>query len=86
MQDIENEIRTLVAEILEKDPGDITPDVRFAEDLGVDSMRALEILAATEKKFKISIPGERLPEMVTLRATVAIAKEYLEKKDEINAS
>jgi acyl carrier protein len=85
MQDIENEIKTLVAEILEIDAAAISPDARFVEDLGVDSMRALEILAATEKKFKITIPGERLPEMVTLKATVAIAREYLEKKNEVNA-
>ncbi|MBU2102898.1 MAG: acyl carrier protein [Candidatus Omnitrophota bacterium] len=80
MSDIEKEIRELIAYVLEREPSEITPDVRLVEDLGVDSMMALEILAATEKKFKISIPGERLPEMNTLRATVAIAQEYLDAK------
>ncbi|MDD5583931.1 MAG: acyl carrier protein [Candidatus Omnitrophica bacterium] len=80
MEDMETEIRDLIANILEKEPGEITLDAKLVEDLGVDSMMALEILAATEKKYKISIPGERLPEMNTLRATIAIAKEYLDKK------
>jgi acyl carrier protein len=82
MNDIEKDLRDLIAYVLEREPSEITLDARLVEDLGVDSMMALEILAATEKKFKISIPGERLPEMNTLRAIVAIAKEYLDKKDQ----
>ena len=76
MQDIENEIRALVAEIIEKDPGEIDPNARFAEDLGVDSMMALEILAAIEKKYKIVIPEEKLMQFTTLNETVKVAKEY----------
>jgi acyl carrier protein len=79
MQDIENEIKNLVAEIIEKDPGEIKPDSRFVEDLGVDSMMALEILAGVEKKYKIAIPEEKLAEFKTLDAVVKIAKEHLNK-------
>lgn len=80
MQDIENEIKNLIAEIIEKDPSEINPEARFIEDLGVDSMMALEILAGIEKKYKISIPEEKLQELRTLNQTVLIAKEYLDKK------
>ncbi|MEW6170634.1 MAG: acyl carrier protein [Candidatus Omnitrophota bacterium] len=80
MQDIENEIKNLIAEIIEKDPSEINPEARFIEDLGVDSMMALEILAGIEKKYKISIPEEKLQELRTLSQTVLIAKEYLDKK------
>lgn len=85
MQDIENEIKDLVAQIIEKDPAQITPNARFFEDLGVDSMMALEILVAIEKKYKIKIPEEKLMELKTLDAAVAIAKEYLAKKEGANA-
>jgi len=80
MQDLENEIRGMIAEIIEKEPGEITPDAKFYEDLGVDSMMALEILAAMEKKYKIAIPEEKLAQLTTLRETVSVAKEFLEKK------
>ena len=79
MQDIENEIKNLVAEIIEKDPGEIKPDSRFVEDLGVDSMMALEILAGVEKKYKIAIPEEKLAEFKTLDSVVKIAKEHINK-------
>ena len=80
MQDIDTEIKDLIATIIEKDPGQIDPEARFIEDLGVDSMMALEMLAAIEKKYKIVIPEERLQEFTTLNATIKIAKEYLTDK------
>ena len=77
MQDIEGEIRDIIAEIVEKDPAEITPEAKFFEDLGMDSMMALEILAAIEKKYKISIPEEKLMQLTTLKDTVAVARGYL---------
>lgn len=82
MQDIESEVRNLIAEILEKDPAEIKADMRLVEDLGMDSLKALEILVAVEKKYKITIPEEKLPALNTLNATVAIAKEFLAKKED----
>jgi len=81
MQDIDTEIKNLIAEIIEKDPADLDPNARFVEDLGVDSMMALEILAAIEKKYKISIPEEKLPQLTNLNDTIKIAKEYLGQKN-----
>jgi len=83
-QQLENEIRGIIAEIIEKEPGEILPDVKFYEDLEVDSMMALEILAAIEKKYKIAIPEEKLAELLTLRQTMEVANEFLAKKEEKN--
>lgn len=81
MQDLDGEIKGIIAEIIEKDPAEITPEAKFFEDLGVDSMMALEILAAIEKKYKISIPEEKLAQLTTLSQTIAVAKEYLGDKN-----
>lgn len=81
MENIEGEIRDIIAQIIEKKPEEITLEAKFFEDLGVDSMMALEILAAIEKKYKISIPEEKLSHLTTLKDTVAVAREYLEKKN-----
>lgn len=77
MQNIEEEIRGIIAEILEKDPQEVTPEAKFFEDLGADSMMALEILTAIEKKYKITIPENKLTQIATLKDTVALAKEFL---------
>jgi acyl carrier protein len=80
MQDLESEIRNMIAEIIEREPSEVTADAKFFEDLEVDSMMALEIMAAIEKKYKISIPEEKLQQLTTLRETIAVANEYLVKK------
>jgi len=77
---VEKEIRALVAEILEIDEEKITPSARFVEDLGMDSMMALEILASVEKKYKIKIPEEYLTKVTSLDNMVEIAKKLLDKK------
>lgn len=85
MQNIEEEIRNVIAEIIEKEPSEITPEAKFFEDLGLDSMMALEIMAAIERKYKISIPEEKLAQLTTLKETIAVAKEYLANKEPTNA-
>lgn len=82
-QELENEIRNIIAEILEKEPAEVTLDAKFVEELGMDSMMALEIMAAIEKKYKIAIPEEKLTQLATLRETVAVAKEYLMQKENL---
>ena len=77
MQRVEEDIKNLVAAIIEKDPDQINPDANFFKDLGVDSMMALEILAAIEKKYKISIPEEKLAQLTSLNQAIAVAKEYI---------
>ncbi len=76
---VEQEIRCLVAEILEEEPESIQGDASFVKDLGMDSMMALEILAGIEKKYRIVVPEEMLPKFVDLNSTVTIVKDILDK-------
>jgi len=72
-----SEIRSIIAEITEIEPEKIAPAAAFVEDLGMDSMMALEILAAIEKKYNIRIPEEKLMKLKNLQETVNLSKEYL---------
>ena len=77
---LENEIKQMIAEIIEVEPEKITTDAKFVEDLGMDSMMALEILASIEKKYRVQIPEEKLTSITNLKATVDLAKELMEAK------
>jgi len=77
---VEKDIRDLVAEILEVEPQTIDGAARFVQDLGMDSMMALEILAGIEKKYRIAIPEESLPKFTSMNATVQIVKDILGRK------
>lgn len=64
---VEEEIRNMVAEILEVSLEKLTPETDFFNDLNVDSLKAIEIVAAFEKKYRIIIPEEDIPNIRTLR-------------------
>lgn len=74
---IEQEVRSLIADILEMEPGQIDAEAHLVEDLGMDSMMALEILATMEKRFKIRIPEEDLLKITTANRAIALAKKYV---------
>lgn len=77
---IEMELRSLVAEILEMDEEKISPDANFTQELGMDSMMALEILASAEKKYKIKIPEEHLTKITTLNNLADVVRKIREKE------
>ncbi len=74
---IDQEVRKLIADIIEMDAEQIPLDAHLVEDLGMDSMMALEILASIEKKFRIKIPEEDLPKITTLANAIELAKKYV---------
>ena len=74
---VEEDIRNLVAEILEEESDTIQGDAQFVKDLGMDSMMALEILAGIEKKYRIAIPEDMLPKFTDLNTTIKLVKGLL---------
>ncbi|XP_047341679.1 acyl carrier protein 1, mitochondrial [Impatiens glandulifera] len=40
------------------DPSQVTPDVHFQKDLGLDSLDTVEIVMALEEEFKLEIPDK----------------------------
>jgi len=59
------------------DPVEINPDAHLVEDLGMDSMMALEILATIERKFRIKIPEDDLPKITTVNRAIEMTKKYV---------
>lgn len=77
----EERIKEIVCEIVGIAKEEINPDASFMDDMGLDSLRALEILAAIENEFSITIEPERLREMTTLNNVIKLTKEYLGDKE-----
>lgn len=77
---LENEIRSIVAGILEIDEQKIKPSMKFVDELGMDSMMALEILASIEKKYGIKISEDNLPKVTSLDSMVGIVKNIINNK------
>lgn len=54
--DIAGEMKQVVAEQLGVKPEEIKPEASFTDDLGADSLDAVELIMALEEKFGIEIP------------------------------
>jgi acyl carrier protein len=79
-----NEIKEIIADVIEMESGMIEDDAHFINDLEVDSLLALEILARMEKRFEITISEEELFRFTTVRQVMDIVKELLSQKKEIH--
>ncbi|HAJ57551.1 MAG TPA: acyl carrier protein [Candidatus Omnitrophica bacterium] len=79
-QNTTQEILGVVSTILEKEPSEIPLDAHLIQDVGADSMMALEILAALEKKYKIVIPEDKLKDMTTLNKIVSLVETAKKRK------
>lgn len=80
LEEIKKEVKKLVSEITEISESELKEDARFAEDLGVDSMMALEIIASLEKKYKLVIPEEKIPAIRSLQNVYDLLDELLIEK------
>ncbi|MEV4200739.1 acyl carrier protein [Micromonospora globbae] len=70
------ELREIVAEVLEVEPEEVADTADFVEEYEADSLRAIEILARIEKKYKVEIPQAELNEMRSLKAVHEVVARY----------
>ncbi|MEU7588375.1 acyl carrier protein [Micromonospora sp. NPDC049230] len=71
----DQQIKEIVCDVLEMEPADVTDTSLFKEDHGADSLRAIEILAALEREFDITIDQAELSRMVNLNGVRAVVAE-----------
>ncbi len=69
-------IRAVIAEQLEIDVSQVTPEAKFVKDLGVDSLDIVELIMALEERFGIEIPDEQAEKIVN----VGDVMRYIEKQ------
>jgi acyl carrier protein len=73
------EIRKLISDITEVPIEEITDSAQFVQDLGVDSMVALEIVASIEKKYRVAIPEEKIPTIRCLGDVCNLLQELVKE-------
>jgi acyl carrier protein len=78
-QDIEKKIIAIIADVSGFEESDITPDSDIVEDLEVDSIKAIEITVAIEKKFHVSIRDEDVPKILSVKQAVDLVEKLLVK-------
>ncbi|MFJ6516624.1 acyl carrier protein [Streptomyces sp. NPDC091406] len=62
------ELRAVVAQVLDVEPSEVTDDASFVDDLEVDSLMALEVVVVLEKRYGVKLPESELKRIVTLQS------------------
>jgi acyl carrier protein len=69
------EIVAGLAQILEEvagvNPGDVSEEKSFTEDLDVDSLSMVEVVVAAEEKFGVKIPDDQVQNLKTVGDAVS---------------
>ena len=73
-----DKVKEIVADELSVDESIVTPQARFVEDLGADSLDVVELVMRFEEEFEIEIPDEDAEKI----ATVGDAVTYIDKKSD----
>lgn len=78
MAEIIEKVQSIIAEKLNVNPAEVTPEKNFTIDLGADSLDTVELIMQFENEFGISIPDEDAEKI----ATVGDAIEYIKSHKE----
>lgn len=76
-EQVRQEVRERVAELTEMEPDEVTDSADFIEELGVDSLMAIELMVALDKEYKIDIPEEEFREIKNVGQAVEVVMKHL---------
>ena len=76
MSEIETEVKQIVVEHLGIDESKVTPEAKFIDDLGADSLDTVELVMAFEEEFGSEISDSEAEKILT----VGDAIKFIESK------
>jgi len=77
-EQVRDEVKRLIAEVTEREPQEITDTALFADELGVDSLMAMEVMVAVDKKYKINIPEDEFAKIKNVNDTVEVVMRHMD--------
>jgi acyl carrier protein len=72
---VDERVKEIICEQLGVEEDDVTPNAKFIEDLGADSLDTVELVMAFEEEFDLEIPDEDAEKIVTVGDAISYIKE-----------
>ena len=66
MSETEEQVKKIVIDHLGIDESKVTPESKFIDDLGADSLDTVELVMAFEEAFDVEIPDEKAETILTV--------------------
>ena len=67
---IEQRVKDIIVEQLGVNADQVTPEAKFIEDLGADSLDTVELVMALEEEFELEIADEEAEKISTVQEAV----------------
>ena len=71
-------LQDIIADVLNVQPEEITPETTFVDDLGADSLDIFQIIMGIEEEFDIEIDNDEAEKIVTVQDAVDQIKKAVE--------
>ncbi len=81
-QDVANGLREIMSARLGLPLEQLVPEARLVEDLGLDSLDAVELAISVERKFDIEVPEDELTKLKTVADMVALVESRIRQAPE----
>jgi len=76
MSEVESQVKQIVVDHLGIEDSKVTPESKFIDDLGADSLDTVELVMAFEEKFGIEIPDDAAETIQTVQNAI----DYIQNK------
>ena len=76
---IEERVKKIIVDQLGVQPDQVTPEAKFIEDLGADSLDTVELVMALEEEFGNEIPDEEAEKLASVGDVVRYIEETQSK-------
>jgi acyl carrier protein len=63
---IDQRVKDIIVEQLGVKAEQVTPEAKFIEDLGADSLDTVELIMALEEEFGVEVPDEQAEKLLTV--------------------
>ncbi|MBE6377415.1 MAG: acyl carrier protein [Lentisphaerae bacterium] len=77
MSEIADKVKSIVVDQLGVAEDQVTPEAKFVEDLGADSLDQVELIMAFEEAFEAEIPDEKAETLTTVGDAIAYIEENM---------
>jgi len=78
MASVFDRVKSIVVEQLGVEASAVTPQSKFVEDLGADSLDVVELVMALEEEFDMEIPDEDAEKIATVGEAVSYIESHAE--------
>ena len=75
------EIKDIISKLTGLEPAEINDEDDLFKDLGIDSLKVIEIATQIERQYQVVIKDSQLAQIRTVKDAANFLKELLEKKN-----